>query len=516
MNALSPAPPALRAGGTARRIATASAVVLAAVSALLLTPRPYELSAATSGDAELAALVRQGIDDTTGFHGMSVAVVEPGPEGDLRVRSAGLGEQGDRGETVDGRTPFGSASVAKVLPGMLLADMVDRDEVGLDTTVGELLPDLGFTDPAVAALTVEELATHTSGLSREDTTPPQTLWQFAAKRHPSPPTSVDGFLRTTAEDAVVDPALRGANHYSNTGFSLLGHALAEHLETTYADLVGERILDPLGMADTEVWTRVGGEVPDPRVHDADRGRPIELDRWSAHGPQGGVTTTAHDLGLLLAAMMDGAAPGAWSAEPIAPGDVDRREQGLGWYVETLGGRAITSHGGNATTNGHTAWIGWSGDRGAVVLSNTHRFSEDVGIRLLGVDQPSPDNAAGERVYTAATVALTLLPVLAWLGFAARRRPGRWVRRPADRLGAVSHGTVAVALLAYAHAAGFWHLVSPWVWTTGAGLAVAAVLVSVHRWERLPVARGPRPWARWLSTAPPALAGLVLLVALALV
>ncbi|WP_049572732.1 hypothetical protein [Nocardiopsis sp. SBT366] len=133
-----------------------------------------------------------------------------------------------------------------------------------------------------------------------------------------------------------------------------------------------------------------------------------------------------------------------------------------------------------------------------------------------MDEPSPDNAAGERVYGIATVVLTLVPALAWLGFAARRRPGHRVRRPSDRLGAVSHGTVAVALLAYAHAAGFWHLVSPWVWTTGAALAAAAVLVSVHRWEGLPVARGRRPWARWLSTVPLALAGLVLLVALALV
>jgi hypothetical protein len=212
--------------------------------------------------------------------------------------------------------------------------------------------------------------------------------------------------------------------------------------------------------------------------------------------------------------MDGSAPGARAAEPAGPGDVDRREQGLGWYVETLGGQAITSHGGNATTNGHTAWMGYSGDRGAVVLSNTHRYSEDIGIRLLGVDEPSPDNATGERVYGIATAVLALFPGLFWLGPAARRRPGRRLRRPTDRLGLVARGTVAVSLLAYAQLAGFWHLVSPWVWVTGVLLAAAAAVVSAHRWADLPLARGRHPWPRWLLTLPPTLAGIVLLAALA--
>ena len=156
-------------------------------------------------------------------------------------------------------------------------------------------------------------------------------------------------------------------------------------------------------------------------------------------------------------------------------------------------------------------MGYSGNRGAVVLSNTHRYSEDIGIRLLGVDEPSPDNATGERVYGIATAVLTLLPALFWLGLAARRRPGR---RPTDRLGLLARGSVAVSLLAYTQLAGFWHLVSPWVWVAGALLATAAALVSVHRWADLPVARGRHVRVRWFLTIPPALAGLTLLVALA--
>jgi len=486
--------------------------VLAVAGASAGAPRPYDLADSTSGDTELAALVREQLGDATGHHGLSVALVEPDGDGGFRVRSAGLGHTGSDGVTVEEHTPFGSASVAKVLPGLLLADMVDRGELTLDTELGDLLGSLDAADPALAGVTVGELATHTAGLPREGTTLPQTLWQFAAKRHPEPTGSVEAFLRTAAEGVTVDPALRGANHYSNTGIDLLGHALAAHAGTVYAELVRERVLDPLGMEDSAIWTSADG--PPFQVHDADRGRPLGLDLTEAGGPSGGLVTTAGDLGLLLAAVMDGSAPGANAVRPVAPGDVDRREQGLGWYVETLGGTAITAHGGNATTNGHTAWMGYTGDRGAVVLSNTHRFSEDIGIRLLGVDQPSPDNAAGEKVYATATVLLTLLPGLLALGFASASRPTRWWRRPADRLGLVSHGLGGTAVLTYAYLAGFWHLVSPVLWVAGVLLLAAALGVGALRWRRLPAARGTRPWLRWLLIAPVIGMGLALLVVLA--
>src|SRR5699024_7175221 len=50
-------------------------------------------------------------------------------------------------------------------------------------------------------------------------------------------------------DLETDP---GTYAYSNTGFALLGHAVAEAVGTPYPQLVHERLLEPLGMEETIV------------------------------------------------------------------------------------------------------------------------------------------------------------------------------------------------------------------------------------------------------------------------
>jgi len=47
---------------------------------------------------------------------------------------------------------------------MLLADAIERAELTMNSTVGELLPTLAAS--AAATVTVRELCTHTSGLLR--------------------------------------------------------------------------------------------------------------------------------------------------------------------------------------------------------------------------------------------------------------------------------------------------------------------------------------------------------------
>lgn len=62
----------------------------------------------------------------------------------------------------DVRTRFEVGSVTKALTGMLLADAIDRRELSMDTTVGEVLPAVAGSE--ISTVSVRELCTHTSVL----------------------------------------------------------------------------------------------------------------------------------------------------------------------------------------------------------------------------------------------------------------------------------------------------------------------------------------------------------------
>ncbi|HTX64353.1 MAG TPA: serine hydrolase domain-containing protein, partial [Opitutaceae bacterium] len=59
---------------------------------------------------------------------------------------------------------FEIGSMTKVFTGLLLADTVNEGKARLDDPIGKFLPASLKLAPEVAAITLEQLATHTSGL----------------------------------------------------------------------------------------------------------------------------------------------------------------------------------------------------------------------------------------------------------------------------------------------------------------------------------------------------------------
>jgi CubicO group peptidase (beta-lactamase class C family) len=144
---------------------------------------------------------------------------------------------------------FEIGSISKVFTGLLLAQAVSDKKFSLSTTLRDLLgPDFTFADPNVAAITLEQLSTHTSGLPR---LPPNI--------GPHPDTSPDPYAaydRTALHDFLHVATLPGpAPHpsaYSNLAVGLLGDLLAAQNNSTWEQLVIDRIAKPLGMTDTRV------------------------------------------------------------------------------------------------------------------------------------------------------------------------------------------------------------------------------------------------------------------------
>lgn len=492
-------------------------VVAVTALALLAMPRPPRLGPQTTGDVALARAVRQAAGSGAGHRGMSVALIEGG-----RVRFAGLGDTGGPGSRPVGPdTSYELGSIGKAMTGMLLADLA-KGGLSPDTQVRDLLPGLSGETGSV---TLAELASHRSGLPRLRTTPAGLARGALSSYTGADPYAGAGPQEVLADAAAVSPAgRRGEVAYSNLGMAVLGLALAEHASAPespgggYATLLRTRLLEPLGMASTVV---LGPRDPLPAGHasgQAESGMP--MDPWRDHGYAGaGVATwsTAADVARLVQATMNGTAPGADAATPRFARSGDRRI-GYGWFTDRHGDREITWH--NGGTGGFSTYAGFdrAAGRGVVVLSNTNRPVDAVGLRLLGVTAPDEDTPPVQLLAVTALFTLSGVPLLVATATAFRRAAFRRAGRPEshdeavpaprglDRVSLVGRALWAALFLWLAHNAGPWALVPPLAWSAGVVVLGVALALGLAMWPALPsaLARGriPSAWQAALSLGLP--------------
>ena len=335
-------------------------------------------------DQEIRQILIDRIDRDRQSVGIVVGVFEPTGR---RVISHGRLDADDV-RPLDGETFFEIGSITKVFTSLLLADMVQRGELGLDDPIARYLP-AGTKVPERAGrqITLVDLATHTSGLPR--------LPANLAPQDPSNPYadySVDqmyGFLGTYALPREI-----GATYeYSNLGGGLLGHVLARRAGMDYEALVRARITEPLGMASTTVRMSAEQRARLAVGHDAQLAPVPNWDLPTLAGA-GALRSTANDLLVFLAANLE--ATQSSLAPAMAAMVSTRRPTGapgldiaLGWHVLSRDGRTIIWH--NGGTGGYRSFIGYDpGTRaGVVVLSNTFTAAgvDDIGLHLLDARSP---------------------------------------------------------------------------------------------------------------------------------
>lgn len=348
---------------------------------------PY-LGDRTSGDAALASYLRSVIRQPRGLRGLAVAVVGAG-----RVRFAGLGDRAGHGDVpgdddlgIGPDTAFEIGSITKALTGMLFAELVRDGTVDPAEPLRALLTGVYVVRPELADTPLVELVSHRSGLPRLPSAGQALGMAVRMLRGGDPYAGQDttwllstvGRARLMYEEPKVS--------YSNYGMAVLGHALAERAGLPYPELLRHRVLVPLAMADTGFHVD-GAELPRRRAHGVTAGgRRAEPWRSSGYAPAGtGAWSTANDLAKLIAAMVAGTAPGADAATPRFDDGPDRWV-GYGWFTVRTGGHDITWH--NGGTGGFSSFVGFDRDagRGVVVLANTSRSVDRLGLHLLLADE----------------------------------------------------------------------------------------------------------------------------------
>lgn len=362
-----------------RRILPLLVAALAAAGLLIITPLPRGFQGQTTGDPELLNATAEALGSS---HWNHIAVVKV--DGDT-VTAAGTGADED--------TEFEIGSITKTFTAALFADALERGEVTESTRLGEVWPQL---DGAVAEVRLADLAMQRSGLPRQQ--PPPSLGDgiasiLAGYVHTDPYRGdVDDLVRALGEADVSDKK----PEYSNFGFAVLGQALAEVTGTSYADLVRERITQPLGMDETFVATSAKGLSHGM----TSSGLPAAPWTLGASAPAGAIRSTPRDMTIWLRATMDGTAPGAAASEPRTGFDESDR---IGWAWMTTTNRSpnVTWH--NGGTGGYRSFLGFDRENrtGIVILSDSANsvdgaislISEKAGTAAAGSAGSAADSAA---------------------------------------------------------------------------------------------------------------------------
>ena len=134
---------------------------------------------------------------------------------------------------------FRVASHSKTFTATAILRLVERGRLGLEDRLGDHVPELD--DQPIGASVLRELLEHTSGALRDGLD--ADYWLGA---RPFPDRAE--VLEMARAAPKSDPGERFA--YSNLGYGLLGLVIENVTDLSYAEAVGEEIIDPLGLADT--------------------------------------------------------------------------------------------------------------------------------------------------------------------------------------------------------------------------------------------------------------------------
>ena len=138
-----------------RQFLTCALAVLVATTAL-------DSQTTTARQSEIQTRLDERIASGNGV-GLVAASLEP----DGTVVIAAAGKPGPDALPLDGHSVFEIGSITKVFTALLLADMVERGEVTLDTPVQRLMPsEVKVPRRNGREITLVDLATHTSGSPR--------------------------------------------------------------------------------------------------------------------------------------------------------------------------------------------------------------------------------------------------------------------------------------------------------------------------------------------------------------
>ena len=194
---------------------------------------------------------------------------------------------------VDQNTIFAIGSITKVFTTTLLADMVNQGLIKLDDPIEKYLPsNIKVPQYKGHKITIEDLATHTSGLPNWPSNycpsfdPTTTAFQHSIQYRENLMNCTKNYTFNKFYQALSNTTLSrepGSKfEYSNFGMGLLGHILTlKSNMSSYDELLSKRILDVLDMNSTSIGL---SDAQKSRLAIGHFNGGQELPTWNASNP----------------------------------------------------------------------------------------------------------------------------------------------------------------------------------------------------------------------------------------
>jgi D-alanyl-D-alanine carboxypeptidase len=324
---------------------------------------------------------------------LTIGVVTPG--GLVWTKSYGFADMSTH-KLATRQSVYRIGSVTKMFTALMLQQLEAAGKIRLTDPVERYYPEIkeirGYSKLA-APVTVQQLATMTSGIARE----PEEEGPFWT----GPVATWDSTLHLALPHTNMDHAPGTKFLYSNIGYAILGATLGRAAAVPFVQWQTQHILEPLGMRHTafEIGSAIAPDVTlGYDVENNGRADPAQSVRESITGrgykvPNGALYTTVDDLSRFLVLQL-----GRGPASVVAPARLDSAfnavlgpdgkpttPYGIGFGVERNGDHNFYGHNGGVA--GFSALLEFDRDRqvGVIVLrsaSGGRANGPELGVRVL--------------------------------------------------------------------------------------------------------------------------------------
>lgn len=330
--------------------------------------------------------------------GLSIAVVHKDQV--VYLKGFGVRELG-KTDAVTPDTQFAIGSTTKAFTTTAMAILVDEGKMKWDDPVRKHIDWFKLSDPlADGQVTLRDLVTHRTGVEGHD-----SLWYGTSLNR-------EEVLRRAAHLPMKHP-FRSIWDYNNLMYSAAGYAAGKADGSTWEEVVRKRILDPLGMTNTNFSTTEAIKSADHATPHRKKQKKVEPIAWrniDNIGPAGSINAGARDMvkwvrmqlgkGKFEGKRIISAEALAKTHQPqmvvhmeglelVFPDSV-QTTYAMGWLVQDYHGRPIVEH--NGGIDGFSAHVAlYPKDKlGIVILANMN----EVQIMELGLTQSIADMVLG--------------------------------------------------------------------------------------------------------------------------